>query len=130
MKIETVYINNIKAHFGNRSRSFINKVCQKKELTNSIRKELKQKNVDKKDAHKALQERVYNPCNQVKVAVEKKELTEESTILSDSARETIENILQDCYPQNYKFAKNSIFYDIKANPKCHFKAFMKIVEFF
>jgi hypothetical protein len=45
--------------------------------------------VDKKNVHKALQERVYNPCNQVKTAVENKELTVESTILIDSAREKL-----------------------------------------
>lgn len=34
------------------------------------------------------------------------------------------------YPNSYKFKKDSIFYDIKSNHECHYKAFMKIAERF
>ncbi|ORE02998.1 hypothetical protein BCV72DRAFT_338324 [Rhizopus microsporus var. microsporus] len=127
-KIQTAYLNNIKAHFGSRLRAILNKLCKPKELAADLRKDLKQKNVDKRAVNKALREGVYGPCNQVKRAIEKKEIPD-ATILDTSARKKVKAILQSC-PNNYKLKKDSTFYDIKSNPECHYKAFMKISELF
>ncbi|KAI7902285.1 uncharacterized protein BX663DRAFT_531307 [Cokeromyces recurvatus] len=78
--------------------------------------------------NKALREKVYDPCNQVKSAIEKKVMPE-AAILDDSAKTKIKTILQ-CYPDTYNFKKDSIFYDVNVNPECHYKAFMKISELF
>ncbi|PHZ09527.1 uncharacterized protein RHIMIDRAFT_240649 [Rhizopus microsporus ATCC 52813] len=67
-KVQTAYLNNIKAHFGNRLRAILNKVCKTKELAADLRKDLKKKNVDKRAVNKALREEVYGPCNQNKTA--------------------------------------------------------------
>ncbi|KAI8638670.1 hypothetical protein BD408DRAFT_351405, partial [Parasitella parasitica] len=39
-KIQTAYLNNIKTHFGNRLRTLLNKLCEKKERADTIRKEM------------------------------------------------------------------------------------------
>ncbi|ORE09056.1 hypothetical protein BCV72DRAFT_321325 [Rhizopus microsporus var. microsporus] len=106
-KVQTAYLNNIKAHFGNRLRAILNKVCKTKELAADLRKDLKKKNVDKRAVNKALREEVYGPCNQKKSKA----------------------VLQS-YLNNYKFKKDSIFYDVKSNTECHYMAFMKIAELF
>ncbi|KAG1054993.1 hypothetical protein G6F43_003024 [Rhizopus delemar] len=75
-KIQTAYYNNIKAHFGNRLRSLINKLFKKKEKAESLRGEMQ--------ANKSSKE--------------------------------------------YTFQENSIYYDVMASPKNHFKAFLRLTE--
>jgi hypothetical protein len=128
MKIQTAYLNHIKANFGNKLRTILNKLCKKRELADGLREQLKKDKVNTETVNKALRETLYDPCNQVKSAVEKKEMPE-ATILGDSAREKIKSILQ-CYPDNCKFKKDSIFYNVKVNPECHYKAFFKITQLF
>ncbi|CEG77329.1 hypothetical protein RMATCC62417_12103 [Rhizopus microsporus] len=118
-KIQTAYLNNIKAHFGSKLWAILNKLCKTKELAADLHK---------RAVNKALREEVYGPCNQVKRAIEKKEIPD-ATILDTSARKKVKAILQS-YPNNYKFKKDFIFYDVKSNPECHYKVFMKIAELF
>ncbi|RCH99918.1 hypothetical protein CU097_014140 [Rhizopus azygosporus] len=127
-KIQTAYFNNIKAHFGNRLRTILNKLCEKKKLAEDLSEELKKKKSSKEAISKILRKKVYDPCNQVKSAVEKKVMPE-TEILSDYTKAKIKAILQ-CYPDTYDFKKDSIYYDVKANPEFHYKAFMKISELF
>lgn len=91
-KIQTAYINNIKAHFGNRLREILNKLCEKKKLLGNLREELKKNKSSKKVVSKALRENVYDPCNQVKNAIKKK-MMPEAAILDDSAKKKIKTIL-------------------------------------
>lgn len=127
-KIETAYLNHIKAHFGNKLKMIINKLCKKKELAEDLRKKLNKDKSSKEAISKVLRKKVYDPCNQVKSVVEKKVMPE-AAILGDDAEEKIKAILQ-CYPDAYNFTKDSIFYDVKVNPEFHYKAFMKISELF
>ncbi|KAG1641913.1 hypothetical protein G6F44_005356 [Rhizopus delemar] len=104
-KIQTAYYNNIKAHFGNRLRSLIN---SSKAIKEAIRK------------------KIYQPCNQVKLAIAKKEMPEVG-LLDDKLRTQLNGFLSS-YPEDYTFQENSIYYDVMANPKNHFKAFFRLAE--
>ncbi|KAI8637476.1 hypothetical protein BD408DRAFT_457997, partial [Parasitella parasitica] len=64
----------------------------------------------------------------LKSDVENKEVLN-ATILDTFARAKVKAILHS-FPNNYKFEKYSTFHDIKPNPECHYKAFMKIFEIF
>ncbi|KAI8641376.1 hypothetical protein BD408DRAFT_418170 [Parasitella parasitica] len=50
-------------------------------------------------------------------------------ILNESSKPKVQTFLS-AYPENYKFKMGSIFYDVKANPENHFKAFVKLAELF
>ena len=125
-KIQTAYLNNIRAHFGHRLKQILNILCQKKKLADEIRTKLDKSKSSKKAINKELREKVYDQCNKVKRAVEKKSVPDVE-ILNSIAKEKIKSIL-DCYPKNYTFQKDSIFYDVKAKPEYHYKSFFKIAE--
>ncbi|KAI9269752.1 hypothetical protein EDC94DRAFT_639391 [Helicostylum pulchrum] len=57
---------------------------------------------------------VYVPCNQMKLAVSKKEMRLNAFISS--------------YPKEYTLKKNSIYYDVMATPENHFNAFFELAE--
>jgi hypothetical protein len=86
------------------------------------------KKSSKEAIKEAIRKKVYDPCNQVKLAVTKKEIPEVG-ILDDKSRSQLKTLLSS-YPKDYTFKKNSIYYDVKVSPGNHFKAFSKLAELF
>ncbi|KAG1450873.1 hypothetical protein G6F55_009468 [Rhizopus delemar] len=125
-KIQTAYYNSIKAHFGNRLRSLINKLFKKKEKAKSLRGEMQANKSSSKAIKEAIRKKIYRPCNQVKLAIAKKEMPEVG-LLDDQSRTQLNDFLSS-YPEDYTFQKNSIYYDVMASPKNHFKAFFRLAE--
>ena len=125
-KIQTAYHNNIKAHFGNRLRQFVNIILQKKERANNLRKEMKENGSDEKAIKSAIRSKIYGPCNQISRAVARKEIPADS-ILDDQSRKELNSIFS-CYPKDYTFQKDSIYYDIAAKPENHFDAFFQLAK--
>ncbi|KAG1042688.1 hypothetical protein G6F43_011834 [Rhizopus delemar] len=125
-KIQTAYYNNIKAHFGNRLRSLINKLFKKKEKAEGLRGEMQANKSSSKAIKEAIRNKIYRPCNQVKLAIAKKEMPEVG-LLDDQSRTQYNDFLSS-YPEDYTFQKNSIYYDVMASPKNHFKAFFRLAE--
>ncbi|KAG0887908.1 hypothetical protein G6F34_012974 [Rhizopus arrhizus] len=125
-KIQTAYYNNIKAHFGNRLRGLINKLFKKKEKAESLRGEMQANKSSSKAIKEAIRKKIYGPCNKVKLAIAKKEMPEVG-LLDDQSRTQLNGFLSS-YPEDYTFQKNSIYYDIMASPKNHFKAFFRLAE--
>ncbi|KAG0846692.1 hypothetical protein G6F17_013212 [Rhizopus arrhizus] len=74
----------------------------------------------------AIREKICRPCNQVKLAITKKEMPEVG-LLDDQSRTQLNGLLSS-YPEDYTFQKNSIYYDVMASPKNHFKAFFRLAE--
>ncbi|GAA5817186.1 hypothetical protein MFLAVUS_010728 [Mucor flavus] len=74
----------------------------------------------------AIRKEVYQPCNQVKQAIIKKE-TPESGLLDAQSLKTL-TMFYASYRENYSFQKNSIYYDEMARPENHFKAFFKLAS--
>ncbi|KAG1085802.1 hypothetical protein G6F42_021245 [Rhizopus arrhizus] len=125
-KIQTAYYNNIKAHFENRLRGLINNLFKKKEKAESLRGEMQANKSSSKAIKEAIREKTYRPCNQVKLAITKKEMPEVG-LLDDQSRTQLNGLLSS-YPEDYTFQKNSIYYDVMASPKNHFKAFFRLAE--
>ncbi|EIE85196.1 hypothetical protein RO3G_09906 [Rhizopus delemar RA 99-880] len=125
-KIQTAYYNNIKTHFGNRLRNLINKLFKKKEKAESLRGEMQANKSSSKVIKEAIRKTIYRPCNRVKLAIAKKEMPEVG-LLDDQSRTQFNDFLSS-YPEDYTFQKNSIYYDVMASPKNHFKAFLRLAQ--
>ncbi|KAI8636825.1 hypothetical protein BD408DRAFT_425546 [Parasitella parasitica] len=82
----------------------------------------------KKLLKKRYDKRLTVPVTQVIQAVTKKGMPNVD-ILNESSKSKVQTFLS-AYPENYKFKMGSIFYDVKANPENHFKAFLKLAELF
>ncbi|GAA5807289.1 hypothetical protein MFLAVUS_000646 [Mucor flavus] len=123
-KIQTAYLNNLKAHFGNILRSFVNRLFNKDEKAKNLREKMKANGSTEEAIKSAIRKEVYQPCNQVKQAIIKKE-TPESGLLDTQSLKTL-TMFYASYRENYSFQKNSIYYDVKARPENHFKAFFKL----
>ncbi|KAG1315708.1 hypothetical protein G6F62_013722 [Rhizopus arrhizus] len=74
----------------------------------------------------AIRKKIYRPCNQVKLAIAKKEMPEIG-LLDDQSRMQSNGFLSS-YPEDYTFQENSIYYYVMASPKNHFKAFSRLAE--
>jgi hypothetical protein len=125
-KIQTAYYNNIKAHFENRLRGLINKLFKRKEKAESLRGEMQANKSSSKAIKEAIRKKIYRSCNQVKLAIAKKEMPEVG-LLDDQSRTQLNDFLSS-YSEDYTFQKNSIYYDVMASPKNHFKAFFRLAE--
>ena len=87
---------------------------------------MQERKCNTKAIKEAIRKKVYEPCNQVRQCITKKEMPE-SALLGDQARTQVNELLS-MYAVEYRFRKDSIFYDVAANPENHFKAFFKIAE--
>ncbi|KAG2235618.1 hypothetical protein INT48_002392 [Thamnidium elegans] len=126
LKIQTANYNNIKAHFGNRLRTFLNKLFKKKDKTKSLREEMQASGSSEEDIKEAIRSRVYVPCNQMKSTISRKGMPEVG-LLDDQSRRKL-NAFISSYPKEYVFKENSIYYDAMASPENYFKAFLKLAE--
>ncbi|KAG1138193.1 hypothetical protein G6F37_009653 [Rhizopus arrhizus] len=124
--IQTIYSNNIKAHFRNRLNGLINKLFKKKEKAEGLRGEMQANKSSSKAIKEAARKKIYRPCNQVKLAIAKKERPNIG-LLDDQSRTQLNGFLSS-YPEGYTFQKNSIYYEVMASPKNHFKAFFRLAE--
>ncbi|KAG1638458.1 hypothetical protein G6F44_008811 [Rhizopus delemar] len=84
--------------------SLINKLFKKKEKTESLRGEMQANKSSSKAIKEAVQKKIYRPCNQMKIAIDKKEIPEVG-LLDDQSR-----------------TKSN------TSPKRHFKAFFRLAE--
>lgn len=125
-KIQTAYQNNITAHFGNRLRAFLNKLCKNAEKIKRLRQEMGDNGCSKKDIKKAIRSQVYVPSNLVKQAVSRKKMPKVGLLDADSRKKL--NDFISSYPNEYKFKEDSIYYDVVASPENHFYAFFKLAE--
>lgn len=71
-KIQTAYLNNMKAQFVNRLRMFLNSVCKVKEKSADICKRMTTERYSEEDIKDIIKRNVPQPCNQIKDKVLKK----------------------------------------------------------
>jgi hypothetical protein len=101
-------------------------LLKRKEKAESLRGEMQANKSSSKAIKKAIQKKIYRPCNQVKLAIAKKEMPKVS-LLDDQSRTQLNGFLSS-YPEDYTLQENSIYYDVMASPKNHFKAFFRLAE--
>ena len=68
--------------------------------------------------------KVYKPCNQVKLALQKLDVP--AVVFLDKASVSKITGVINTYQKNYALQKKPVFYDVHVNPEYHQKAFMKI----
>ncbi|KAG1140606.1 hypothetical protein G6F37_001162 [Rhizopus arrhizus] len=125
-KIQTAYYNNIKTHFGNKLRGLINKLFKKKEKAESLRGEMQANKSSSKAIKEAARKKIYRLCDQVKLAIAKKGMSEVG-LLDDQSRTQLNGFLSS-YPEDYTFQENSIYHDVMASPKNQFKVLFRLAE--
>lgn len=91
-KIETAYYNNIKAHFGDRLREMLNRLCKKKGKSSALRERMVLEGCSTKVIQAAVRRDIFTPCSQVKLAVAKKKMPN-SEILDKKSLSELETFL-------------------------------------
>jgi hypothetical protein len=119
VKIRTAYINNITFNFGNKLRNLVNILTNKKGRLNTIDNDETNDNISKKESRS----KVFEDTKKVKSAISSRKMEDLPTTLLDENSMTILKSFLDCYSPDYKFDKESIYYDCKANPTKHLKAY-------
>ncbi|ORE08235.1 hypothetical protein BCV72DRAFT_303884 [Rhizopus microsporus var. microsporus] len=108
-KIHTAYINYITLHFGNQLH-MEERGCSEEEIKKTIKTD------------------VLDVCHKLKMEISAKKLP---TLTANFLTETITNQIQsflNVYPDKYNFAKNSIYYDVKAKPQQHLQAYYMLAK--
>lgn len=125
-KINTAYINNIKAHFGDRLKQVVNIICGKQNKIRELEEKMKAARYTAEAIKGLIKNTVITPCANVKISVSKKQVPSDN-FLGEKEKAFIRRILFS-YPQDYTFMKDSIYYDVKVNPLNHYKAFIQLEE--
>lgn len=123
-KLHTAYINNITAHFGNRLRQVLNLICEKEKKSKELQEKMKGARYTKEAIKEVIRNTVAIPCANIKTSVARKKLPE-GNFLDEDQKSLVASILAT-YPQSYTFLKESIYYDVKANPLNHMMSFYKL----
>ncbi|KAI8082663.1 uncharacterized protein B0P05DRAFT_537931 [Gilbertella persicaria] len=121
-KIHTAYMNGVALHFGNRLHMFLNLLLKKQERIGALKSEMKKKNCIESEISAAVKT-IASQCIKVKMNISLRNITELPAHLFDSQEVGILQQFFDCYPSDTHFKKNSIYYDCKADPSKHLKAF-------
>ncbi|KAI8054313.1 hypothetical protein BDF22DRAFT_775088 [Syncephalis plumigaleata] len=131
-RIYVAYTNNIKLHFADHLRRAINKYFKVKKKIKDMRKELSEQGVDDTVLREKISKEITTPVRRFKAAIAKQGVSratfEKEPELAE-AFDVFEPVLK-AYPDNYEFEKDHIYYDCKANPAMHFKAFYKLALLF
>ncbi|KAG1396106.1 hypothetical protein G6F60_009829 [Rhizopus arrhizus] len=120
------YAQQIAFSFWKHAGGLINKLFKKKEKAESLRGEMLANKSSSKAIKEAFRKKIYRPCNQVKLAIAKKDMPEVG-LLDDQSRTQLNGFLSS-YTEDYAFQKNSIQYGVMASPKNHFKTFFRLAE--
>ncbi|CAO3630102.1 unnamed protein product [Mucor fragilis] len=128
----TAYLNNIRNNFGIQLRRAVNLLLDVKPRIASIRLAAmleRQRTGNVVDADARIREQVTGPATAFKLAIcntTSLEALRERFVPTDPLFRRVLFYLRPCfesYPEDYVFEQNNIYYDCKANPARHFKAY-------
>ncbi|KAI8076934.1 hypothetical protein BDF21DRAFT_308905, partial [Thamnidium elegans] len=124
----TAYHNVIIIQFGNKLRMTINKMVKLKERISHLTDDMKKKGCSVEEIKLAIKNYVTSPVTQLKLAVSPKDINQiPKEFLDQKAIQHVNSFIPS-YPKNYKFKKDSIYYDAIANLVKHLKAYFKLAE--
>jgi hypothetical protein len=122
-KVLTAYKNNISTNFGNIFRMLLNILLKRDERIRTV----KQKGGSEQDINDAIKT-IISTCTSIKLNIASGDVDNfQKKNLNEVDVNVLKNIFQT-YPENYQFEKESIYFDCKARPENHFKAFFKLVR--
>ncbi|KAG1436532.1 hypothetical protein G6F56_012843 [Rhizopus delemar] len=105
VKINTAYLNGVSLQFGKKLRMFLNLILNKTNRIQALKSTMKDMGHSKED-----------------ISATVKTLNKQCTEVNSSEIGTIQGFFS-CYSADYKFGKNSIYYDCVANPVEHLRAY-------
>jgi hypothetical protein len=127
-KIHTSYINGVVLQFGSRLRMFLNKVLKKKERVLEMTQNMKNEGHTDESIKNSIKTNMNNVCFNFKVSISSKTVPAvPDGFLSQDEIKLVQAFL-DCYSKDYKFSKNSIYYDVKVKPNQHIKAYFMLAK--
>ncbi|KAK9765867.1 hypothetical protein K7432_005479 [Basidiobolus ranarum] len=107
---------------------FLNKVLRKKEQIEKLTQDIKSNSCSEEEIKTSVEDNILDVCNKIKSEISSRTVpTAPANFLDDMAVHQIQNSL-DVYPDIYKLAKGSVYYDVKANPQQHLRAFYMLVK--
>ncbi|KAI8318162.1 hypothetical protein GQ54DRAFT_281088, partial [Martensiomyces pterosporus] len=128
--IKTAYLNNVALRFGEHLRCVVNCLA-KRSLTIGMGCDMcagasgPELCCEHREQHRA---QVRKIGRQVKAAIKSRHWKQAG--LCDEARAIVALLepIRSAYPESYEFAKDSIYYDAKANPDKHLKAYYQVMK--
>ncbi|KAJ1767117.1 hypothetical protein LPJ74_005546, partial [Coemansia sp. RSA 1843] len=120
-RIYTAYVNNIQTKFGQYLRHAVNILLKTRERKRDLEEAMKGRTVD--EIKKAYEDRIWKPGLELKEAIKHRNTVLPVITVGDkNIGDVLEPVLT-AYDNDYELEEECIYYDIKAHPKKHFKAF-------
>ncbi|KAK9696352.1 hypothetical protein K7432_012514 [Basidiobolus ranarum] len=124
-KIVTDYLNGVNLQFGNKARMFLNSHLKKNERFKVLESEMKKNGGSEKEITTAINT-ITKQIKKVKLAISPRDIEDTpKEFLSSNDLNMIHN-LSGSYSTDYRFAKDSIYYDCKGNPLKYIKAYPRM----
>ncbi|KAJ2569591.1 hypothetical protein IW140_002999 [Coemansia sp. RSA 1813] len=120
-RIYTAYMNNIQTKFGQYLRRAVNVLLKTRERKRDLEEAMKGRTAD--EIKEAYEDQIWKPGRELKEAIKHRNtVLPVITVGDENIGDILEPVLT-AYDNDYKFEEEGIYYDIKAHPKKHFKAF-------
>ncbi|KAJ1662900.1 hypothetical protein EV178_005447, partial [Coemansia sp. RSA 1646] len=120
-RIYTAYVNNIQTKFGQYLRRVVNVLLKTRERKRDLEEAMESRTAD--EIKEAYEDRVWKPGLKLKEAIKHRNtVLPVITVGNKNIGDMLEPVLT-AYDNDYEFEEEGIYYDIKAHPKKHFKAF-------
>ncbi|KAJ1667899.1 hypothetical protein EV178_001096, partial [Coemansia sp. RSA 1646] len=124
VRIYTAYVNNIQTKFGQYLRHAANVLLKTRERKRDLEKAMKGRTMD--EIKEAYEDQIWKPGRELKEAIKHRNTVLPIITVGDrNIGDMLEPVLT-AYDSNYKLEEEGIYYDIKAHPKKHFKAFYRL----
>ncbi|KAJ1768668.1 hypothetical protein IW140_000799 [Coemansia sp. RSA 1813] len=120
-RIYTAYVNNIQTKFGQYLRRVVNVLLKTRERKRDLEEAMKGRTAD--EIKEAYEDQIWKPGQELKEAIKhRNNILPVTTVGDKNIGDMLEPVLT-AYDSDYKFEEEGLYYDIKAHPKKHFKAF-------
>ncbi|KAJ2352545.1 hypothetical protein GGH92_001199 [Coemansia sp. RSA 2673] len=128
----TAYKNNIRQNYGNYLRAAINKELRTKERALELERAMEGLGHSQSEIQAAKRAQIWNPASALKRAIAVRPI-DHTGLDTEGLRvlDVLEPVL-NAYDPGYQYnnAHKDLFYDIKAHPKNHFLAFVRLCQYF
>ncbi|KAJ1663569.1 hypothetical protein IW140_004856 [Coemansia sp. RSA 1813] len=120
-RIYTAYVNNIQTRFGQYLRRAANVLLKTRERKRDLEEAMKGRTAD--EIKEAYEDQIWKPGRELKEAIKHRNTVLPAITVGDkNIGDVLEPVLT-AYDNDYEFEEEGLYYDIKAHPKNHFKAF-------
>ncbi|KAJ2093256.1 hypothetical protein IW138_000549 [Coemansia sp. RSA 986] len=123
-RIYTAYVNNIQTKFGQYLRRAVNALLKTRECKRDLEEAMTGRTAD--EIKEAYEDQIWKPGRELKEAIKHRSAVLPVITVDDkNIGDMLEPVLT-AYDDNHRFEEEGIYYDIKAHPKKHFKAFCRL----